>query len=234
MSRHLSVPCLIVFLAFVAGCVQPPPPIQPLVVAQEEEKSICLEPEDSTWQQAEEEEMEQQRFVQDGSDPSGSWGAGKGAALCYKLQPSVQIPVKEKKKNAKTIGCCQPQSLIYARCRSGIETCRLGDTSPVQWFSCAKKMGNTTNVPASGSIMVLDGNGGRKMHTGHPLYVEYVKKNNNGTWLLRISHTNYDRRCSLDQDAGVLFDPAKMTVAFQSGPWSYWGRDLKILGFIMR
>lgn len=234
MPRYLSVPCLIAFLVFVAGCAQPPPPLQPLVVTQEEEKSICLEPEDSTWQQAEEEEMEQQPFVEDGSDPRVSRGAGKGPALCYTLQPSVQVPAKKKKISAKTVGCCQPQSLIYARCRSGIETCRLGDTSPVQWFACAKKMGNTTNVPASGAILVLDGNGGRKMPTGHPLYVEYAKKNSNGTWLLRISHTNYDRRCSLDQDAGVLFDPAKMTVAFQSGPWSCWARDLKILGFILR
>jgi len=32
-------------------------------------------------------------------------------------------------------------------------------------------MGNTSNVPASGAILVLDGNGGRKMHTGHPLFV---------------------------------------------------------------
>ncbi|GEM_PF-4610204 len=115
MSRYLSIPCLIAFLVFVAGCGQPPSPLQPLVVAQEEEKSICLEPEDGTWQQAEEEEVEQQPFVQDGSDPLVSWGAGKGPALCYKLQPSVQVPGKKKKKSAKTVGCCQPQSLIYAR-----------------------------------------------------------------------------------------------------------------------
>ena len=234
MFRHLVVPCLLAYLVFVAGCAQPQHPIEPIVVAQEEEESLCVDPEDGSLPQAEEEEREQQPFVQDGFDPPVSWVAGKGPALCYKLQPSVQVPPKKKKKSAKTVGCCQPQSLIYARCRSGIETCRLGDTSPVQWFSCAKKMGNTTNVPASGAILVLDGNGGRKMHTGHPLYVESAKKNNNGTWLLRISHTNYDRRCSLDQDAGVLYDPVKMTVAFQSGPWSCWARDLKILGFIMR
>ena len=234
MPRHLVVLCLLAFLAFVAGCVQPQYAVEPLAVEQEEEKSICLEPEDSPWQEAEDEEMEQQPFNLDGFAPPVSWGGGKGPALCYKFQPGVQAPPKKKKKSVKTVGCCQPQSLIYARCRSGIETCRLGDTSPVQWFSCAKKMGNTSNVPASGAIMVLDGNGGRKMHTGHPLYIESAKKNNNGTWLLRISHTNYDRQCSLDQDAGVIFDSAKMTVSFQSGPWSCWARDLKILGFIMR
>jgi hypothetical protein len=234
MRRPLVISCLLAYLVFVAGCVQPQHAIEPLVVAQEEEVSICAEPEDSARQQAEKKEMEQQSLVQDGSDPPVLWGAGKDPALCYKLQPSVQTPGDKKKKAAKTVTCCQPQSLIYARCRSGIETCRLGDTSPVQWFSCAKKMGNTTNVPASGAILVLDGNGGRKMPTGHPLYVESARKNSNGTWLLRISHTNYDRRCSLDQDTGVLFDPAKMTVAFQSGPWSCWARDLKILGFIIR
>lgn len=82
--------------------------------------------------------------------------------------------------------------------------------------------------------MVLDANGRRKMTTGHPVYVESARKNSDGTWLLHVSHTNYDRRCNLDQDAEVLFDPGEMTVAFQSGPWSCWARDLKILGFILR
>ena len=133
-----------------------------------------------------------------------------------------------------TTGMCQPQSLIYARCRTGIKTCSMGNTSPVQWFACAKKNKATTAVPTAGSVLVLDGNSGRKMSTGHPVYVEAVSANKNGTWTLRITHTNYDRKCHLDLDAIVLFDPKHMTASFQSGPWSTWAKDLKALGFILQ
>jgi hypothetical protein len=139
-----------------------------------------------------------------------------------------------KKKVHQTTGRCQPQSLIYARCRTGIMTCRLGDTSPVQWFACAKKNKATTSIPRAGSVIVLDVNTRRGMPTGHPAYVEEVKANKDGTWMLRISHTNYDRKCHLDLDAKVLYHPKNMTVSFQSGPWGPWAKDLKALGFILR
>jgi len=133
-----------------------------------------------------------------------------------------------------TTGRCQPQSLIYARCRTGFTTCRLGDTSPVQWFACAQKNRNTTSTPTAGSVMVLDVNSGRGMPTGHPVYVEEVTAHKDGTWTLRITHTNYDRKCHLDLDAKVFFDPKQMTASFQSGPWSTWASGLKTLGFILR
>lgn len=233
MLRHLVSLSLLVFLVFIAGCGQPPP-IQPLATGQEEENPVCVEPEDSTLSQADEEEVGQQPLARDSPDKLETCGTQRDRALCYRLQPSVPIQGKKKKKGSGAVACCQPQSLIYARCRSGIATCKLGDTSPVQWFACAKKMGNTSSVPTGGSVMLLDGNGGWKMRTGHPVYVENAKKNSNGTWLLRVSHTNYDRQCHLDQDASVIFDPAKMTVSFQSGPWSCWAGDLKILGFVLR
>lgn len=134
----------------------------------------------------------------------------------------------------RTVGLCQPQSLIYARCRTGIKTCQLGDTSPVQWFACARKNGATTAIPTAGSVIVLDANSGRNMPTGHPAYVEEVAKNQDGTWTLRISHTNYDRKCHLDQDATVLFDPKRMTASFESGPWGPWAKNLKVMGFILQ
>jgi hypothetical protein len=145
-----------------------------------------------------------------------------------------KAPMTTVTKVVRTTGRCQPQSLIYGRCRTGFMTCRLGDTSPVQWFACAQKNNNTTSTPTAGSIIVLDVNTRRGMPTGHPAYVEEVKKNGNGTWNLRISHTNYDRKCHLDLDAQVLFDPQRMTVSFLSGPWSTWAKGLKALGFILR
>lgn len=160
---------------------------------------------------------------------------------CYKLRPGRKVAYtkivkgkngKKKKVAGTRTSRCQPQSLIYARCRTGIDTCRLGDTSPVQWFACARKNGSTSSVPKAGSILILAGNSGRRMPTGHPAYVEEACVNKDGTWTLRLSHTNYDRRCHLDLDAQVVYCPKNRTARFVTGPWSSWANQLKVLGFI--
>ena len=154
---------------------------------------------------------------------------------CYSLRPGATTTKRDKKgKTVKVAGRCQPQSLIYARCRTGIDTCRLGDTSPVQWFACAQRNGATTRTPTPGSVMVLDANKGRGMPTGHPVYVEETCPNKDGTWTLRITHTNYDRQCHLDQDAKVRFNPKTMQATFLTGPWGCWAKNLKTMGFILR
>lgn len=170
----------------------------------------------------------------------------KNRAACFHLRPAGTTVVRQGGKTAgkdrkpgtvkevRVSGRCQPQSLIYARCRTGIMTCRLGDTSPVQWFACARGMKNTTATPVAGSVLVLEANRRRGMPTGHPAYVEEVRANGNGTYTLRISHTNYDRKCHLDQDATVLYDPRNMTANFRTGPWAPWANELKALGFILR
>ncbi len=152
-------------------------------------------------------------------------------ADCFKLQPGKTT----KNSKGKTVtGRCQPQCVPYVRCRSGIMTCRLGDTGPVEWFECARKNKATTSIPKAGSIMVIDVNVRRKMPTGHLGYVEEGRPNADGTWTLRFSHTNFDRKCHLDLDAKVLFNPKTMTASFLSGPWKTWAKDLKISGFILR
>ena len=150
---------------------------------------------------------------------------------CFKLQPGKT----SKNAKGKTVtGRCQPQSVTYARCRSGIATCRLGDTGPVEWFECARRNKASSSTPKAGSIMVIDANTRRKMPTGHLGYVEEACPNPDGTWTLRFSHTNYDRKCHLDLDAKVLFNPKTMTATFQTGAWKAWAKDLKIRGFILR
>lgn len=141
---------------------------------------------------------------------------------------------KTQKTISRTVGLCQPQSLTYARCRTGIDTCRLGNTSPVQWFGCARANKATSTVPVAGSVIVIDTHPERRMHTGHPAYVEEARRNGDGSWSLRISHTNYDRKCHLDLDAMVRFFPRTMTASFETGPWSPWAKHLKVLGFILR
>ena len=185
-----------------------------------------------------------------GLPPGGSAGCGQCQQAeegdrdsCFDLRPGKSVPctrtVKLKNGKKKTVRTtrtsrCQPQSLIYARCRSGIDNCRLGDTSPVQWFACARKQGVTSPVPRAGAVIILDADRRRNMPTGHPAYVEEVCPNNDGTYTLRLSHTNYDRRCNLDSDARVVFCAKTMKARFVTGPWSRWARDLKVLGFIVR
>ena len=141
---------------------------------------------------------------------------------CYRLVPAMNG------------GRCQPQSLIYSRCRTGIMTCRLGDTSPVQWFACEAKRGATAALPTAGSVLILAANARRGMPTGHTLHVEDACLEPGGTWLLRLSHANHDRRCSLDLDAAARFHPASRRVEFLSGAWSTWASHLTALGFIVK
>lgn len=157
--------------------------------------------------------------------------SGKDRAECFKLRPGKTV---KNTKGTAVAGRCEPQCIPYARCRSGFMSCRLGDTSPVQWFECARKAGATSSVPKAGSLMVIGVEKRHNMATGHLGYVEEACPNPDGTWTLRFSHTNYDRKCHLDLDARVLFNPKTMRAAFQSGPWKPWARDLKILGFILK
>lgn len=234
LRRHLAG-TLLALLLIGAGCARVPQP-QSSVSSVDENPQMCVEPEESVPPAVVDDLQPQQAEIfPDRREPEPQKASGN-RDLCYTLQPGAvkTKAAKTKKKSSRSVGCCQPQSLVYARCRSGLDTCRLGDTSPVQWFACAGRKGNTTSVPRDGAIMVLDGNDRRRMPTGHPVYVEEAIPNGNGSWLLRISHTNYDRQCHLDLDAAVHYDPVRQIASFQSGAWGKWARDLKVLGFIVR
>jgi len=247
---------LLAFLFAATGCARTPHPDQSALPA---EATTSVPGTEQTKRPVDAEATEKSENLQGKCpDQRTILNSERNRASCFHLQPGVTVTKKVKttgkkgqkttsktttkkgqKTTTKTIvkrttGRCQPQSLIYARCRTGIMTCRLGDTSPVQWFACAKKNGDATSTPTAGSVMVLAVNTGRGMPTGHPMYVEAVKENQDGTWTLRITHTNYDRKCHLDQDATVLYHPRQMSANFQSGPWATWAKDLKALGFILR
>lgn len=129
---------------------------------------------------------------------------------------------------------CQPQSIPYARCRSQITTCGLGNTSPVQLFNCEQQRGHTSATPKAGALMSIGVNHAHHMSTGHTLYVEEVCPNPDGSYKLRVSHTNYDRHCHLEEDAWVYFAPHSMQADFTTGQWAVWGKNLPIQGFILR
>lgn len=127
---------------------------------------------------------------------------------------------------------CEPQSLTYARQRSGIMTCRNGyENGPMTWFAAEKKAGRTSAEPAAGSVLILKGQG-HGMPTGHVAYVEEVLPETATTYRLLFSHTNYDRRCSLETDIEAIYDRAAMTLDVRNGAWRVWGHGLKVAGFI--
>lgn len=136
-------------------------------------------------------------------------------------------------KPAKGNRMCQPQSIPYARCRSRITSCNLGNTSPVQLFNCEHQRGYTSSVPKAGSLMSIGVNRIHHMSTGHTLYVEEVCRESSEHFKLRVSHTNYDRQCHLEEDAWVDYDSKRKTADFESGHWAAWGKDLPVQGFIL-
>jgi len=128
---------------------------------------------------------------------------------------------------------CEPQCIPYLRCRSGIDSCRIGyQNGPLTWFSCEEQRGNTELVPQPGSVLILAGNARRKMSTGHGLYVETVEEVAPFLYRLILSHTNYDRQCSLETNVEARFDQRAMTIDFVTGAWHTWGQSLAVAGFI--
>lgn len=127
---------------------------------------------------------------------------------------------------------CEPQSLTYARQRSGIMTSRNGaDNGPLTWFASERASGRATNDPMAGSVLILGGQG-HGMPTGHVAYVEKVVRESPSTYRLVFSHTNYDRRCHLETDIEAIYHRDAMTLDIMEGAWKDWGRGLKVAGFI--
>jgi hypothetical protein len=80
--------------------------------------------------------------------------------------------------------------------------------------------------------MLLEKQDNTRMRVGHAVYVEEVCALKNGNFLLRVSHSNYNQRCSLDLDAKVLYTPRTRSAEFLSGAWKKWAKDLKAFGFV--
>lgn len=146
-----------------------------------------------------------------------------------KADPRAQGGERSGKATCKR---CEPQSLTYARQRSGIMTSRNGsDNGPLTWFASEKKSGRTTDEPTPGSVLILGGQG-HGMPTGHVAYVEKVIPESPSTYRVIFSHTNYDRRCHLETDIEAFYNREAMTLDVRSGAWQSWGRGLKVAGFI--
>ncbi len=156
--------------------------------------------------------------------------ASRGLATpeCFQLRPGSG---GGKQATARR---CEPQSLPFARCRSGIDSCRLGhENGPLTWFACEQRRGNTSLTPRSGSILILAANTRRKMPTGHVAYVEQAIPQSGTIYRLVFSHTNYDRKCSLETNIEATYDSAARTLDIHGGAWQAWGKGLPVAGFIL-
>jgi len=151
-------------------------------------------------------------------------------------RPKAKSPVvgtSAAKPGKKTGGRCEPQSLTYARQRSGIMRSRTGsENGPLTWFASERALGKTSGVPQPGSVLILGSDRGHGMGTGHVAYVEDAYANGPSTYRVVFSHTNYDRRCSLETNIEARYDSSKMTLDIFSGAWQPWGKQLKVAGFI--
>ena len=154
---------------------------------------------------------------------------GRSTEECYHLQPTVT----QKKKN--TGGRCEPQSLPFARCRSGINSCCLGwNNGPLTWFACEQQHNNTSLIPRGNSVLILGANKRNNMPTGHVAYVEKVIAKKAPHYRLIFSHTNYDRSCSLETDIEADYNSSTRTLNILTGAWKGWGKGLPVAGFILR
>lgn len=153
---------------------------------------------------------------------------GRSTSECFQLRPGS---VGSKKAKARR---CEPQSLPFARCRSGIDSCRIGhENGPLTWFACEKGRGNTSLTPWPGSILILAANNRRNMPTGHVAYVEEVEPQSDTVYRLTFTHTNYDRKCSLESNIEATYDSAAQTLDIHGGAWGIWGKGLPVAGFIL-
>jgi len=232
--RHPSrrVTALPLLLLILAGCAQDQQPTAFAVSQDSEQQHQCAESPDTNLQSASveltKEETEEPSAQTDPLTTSHA-AHGRSTKECYHLQPCVS------KKTKKKGGRCEPQSLPFARCRSGIMSCGLGwNNGPLTWFACEKKRGNTSSIPAPGSVLILDCIRRHKMPTGHVAYIEKVVAENDHQYQIIFSHTNYDRRCTLETDIKARYNSATKTLDIDSGAWKDWGKGLPVAGFILR
>lgn len=154
---------------------------------------------------------------------------GRPTQECYHLQPTVS-PGKKKKG-----GRCEPQSLPFARCRSGINSCCLGwNNGPLTWFACEQQHSNTSSVPVPNSVLILAANKRHNMPTGHVAYVEEVVAEKPPLYRLLFSHTNYDRQCSLETNIEAEYNSSTKILNILTGAWKEWGKRLPVAGFILK
>ena len=221
--RAFLLGCLCLLFSLLAGCAGKSLPVQPEVVP---EARVLPEPASlAPPVEAAVPDREGGAPAQPPPAAPAPFRPGRGSAECYPAGGAAVRPAG---------GRCEPQSLPFARCRSGIMSCRLGvENGPLTWFACEERRGNTSLLPRPGSVLILAANARRKMPTGHVAYVEEARQEGPLRYRLVFSHTNFDRRCSLETGVAATYDSGSRTIDIESGAWRAWGKKLPVAGFIL-
>ena len=72
------------------------------------------------------------------------------------------------------------------------------------------------------------------MPKGHVAYVEKVIAEKAPHYRIIFSHTNYDRRCSLETNIEADYNSSTKTLDILTGAWKEWGKGLPVSGFILK
>jgi len=222
---------LMLFMLIIPGCAGNQHTGPQTSQTSEQEEKCGIAPDDaerSNFNKQEQEDREDPDSPVDSIIASPA-SHGRSNKECYRLQPSVSQKSKMKDKR------CEPQSLPFARCRSGINSCCLGwNNGPLTWFACEEKRGNTSSVPQAGSVLILASVKRHKMPTGHVAYVEKVAAEDDTHYQIIFSHTNYDRKCSLETDIKGRYNSTTKLLDIHNGAWKDWGKGLPVAGFILQ
>jgi len=123
---------------------------------------------------------------------------------------------------------CQPQCVTYARERSGIKSCRVGWYGTARdWYYCERRHGKTTTKPKKRRVLILN-----EFSTGHAMYIEKSKRKGHGKYKLRLGHSNFDNRCSIEKHIKAKYYRHKKKIKIKTGHWR--GKRFKVLGIIKR
>ena len=145
--------------------------------------------------------------------------------LLLLILPAVSRPI---------LAACQPQCVAHARQSAKIFTHRVGNhRGAIDWFRLAQKYGHTRQWPGTGKIrlpLVLPPQRGLNPRFGHVVFVKNSDILEDGkTYLLKISHTNFDNACSHEQ-AQARLHTESMYLEFLDG--FFTGKRFKVSGFI--
>jgi hypothetical protein len=109
-------------------------------------------------------------------------------------------------------------------CLPGLSSCNL-DMGAYNAWECWDLKSAKGFVPDANSIMVIDKN--KKIPTGHVAVVEVVEKNDDGTYTLTVSESNWDLDELIDEKVSYVYNPKKKTARREKGKSNY-----PVLGFI--
>jgi hypothetical protein len=126
---------------------------------------------------------------------------------------------------------CSPQCVTYARQLSGINHCYVGTNgTALDWYDCESGKGHSSsagNSPKAGRVVIL-----KIGSTGHAIYINSVGDGDNGKYSIKISQSNANGRCGIENKIKATYDKKKKTLKYKGGVLE--GKTYSVKGFITK